>query len=106
MTVKLEPQSWFTADLHINHFNVIRYCDRPYDSVEEMNESLIKNWNDKVAPEDTVYFLGDFALNFNRTLETLPKLNFKKLYFINGNHDATHAMHKGHLKTRAKVSGV
>jgi len=54
--------TWFTADTHFGHTNVIRYCDRPFDSVQAMDETLIENWNQVVGPKDTVYHLGDFTL--------------------------------------------
>ena len=52
---------FYTSDLHISHANVIRFDNRPYESVAEMDEALIKNWNEVVKPNDEVYILGDFA---------------------------------------------
>ena len=42
---------FFTSDTHFNHTNIIRYCDRPFKSTDEMNEKLIGNWNSAVGPE-------------------------------------------------------
>lgn len=50
---------YFTSDLHLGHENVIKLCNRPFDSIEEMDEALIRNWNRKVTNGDTVYVLGD-----------------------------------------------
>ena len=50
---------YFTADTHFGHYNVIRFCDRPFASAEEMDEAMIQNWNDRVTGNDTVYILGD-----------------------------------------------
>ena len=84
---------FFTADLHLWHANVIRYCSRPFSSVEEMNEMLVKYWNNTVGPEDTVYCLGDFAMAF-RPVETFTRrLNGIK-YLVPGNHDFCHSYHK------------
>lgn len=84
---------YFTSDLHIWHTNVIKYCDRPYSSVEEMNEMLVKNWNDTVGPDDIVYCLGDFSMAA-RPVETFtPRLNGTK-YLVPGNHDFCHSHHK------------
>lgn len=84
---------FFTSDLHIYHANVIKYCARPFSSVEEMNEILVKNWNETVGPGDTVYCLGDFAMAF-RPVETFtPRLMGTK-YLVPGNHDFCHSYHK------------
>ena len=42
---------FFTSDTHFNHTNIIRYCDRPFRSTDEMNEKMIDNWNSAVGPE-------------------------------------------------------
>jgi len=57
---------WIIADTHFGHKNVIKYCNRPYSSVEEMDKILITNWNKEVAPDDIVYHLGDFALSADK----------------------------------------
>jgi len=53
---------WFTSDQHFGHANIIRYCNRPFASVAEMDDTLIKDWNREVVSHDTVYHLGDFTL--------------------------------------------
>jgi len=78
---------WFTSDHHFGHARIIELCDRPFDSVDEMNSELVERWNARVGTEDTVYVLGDFAMG--RIAETLPivgKLNGRKI-LIPGNHD-------------------
>lgn len=52
---------FFTADTHFGHAGVIPWCDRPFSSLEEMDEILIQNWNNTVKPGDYVTHLGDFA---------------------------------------------
>ena len=79
--------TWFTADLHFGHRNIIDYCDRPFTDVDEMNGALIQKWNDTVAYGDTVWIIGDFALR--KIAETLPivgMLNGHKT-LVAGNHD-------------------
>ena len=52
---------WFTADHHFGHKNIMKHCNRPFPSVDEMDEILTGNWNMLVKPGDTVYHIGDFA---------------------------------------------
>ena len=56
------PSIWFTSDTHFSHCNIIKYCNRPFKDVDEMNKILIQNWNNVVRPDDIVWHLGDFAL--------------------------------------------
>ena len=50
---------YFTSDLHLGHNSVIALCHRPFSSTEEMDETLIANWNAKVRGNDKVYIVGD-----------------------------------------------
>lgn len=78
---------FFIADLHLGHKNVIDYCNRPFDTVEQMNETLIRNWNNKVGKSDKVFFLGDFGLGTSQQIkEWCKRLNGTKT-LIRGNHD-------------------
>ena len=78
---------YFTSDHHFGHANVIRHCDRPFTSVEEMDEALISNWNNTVTPTDDIYILGDFTMRpAAEAYNYLSRLNGRK-YFIKGNHD-------------------
>ena len=78
--------TFFTSDTHFGHANIIKYCKRPFDSVEEMDNTLIHNWNAVVRPEDTVYHLGDFAVGGGPAAPYLRRLN-GTIYFCLGNHD-------------------
>ncbi|WP_409967511.1 hydrolase [Bengtsoniella intestinalis] len=78
---------YFTSDLHFHHDNIIKMTGRPFQNVEEMNASLIHNWNCVVGQEDEVYILGDFTLKgITYVPDLLARLNGKK-YLIRGNHD-------------------
>jgi len=79
---------WFTSDTHFGHENIIRYCHRPFKTVEEMNVVMIDNWNSLIACDDEVYHLGDLAF-FKKDCgltELLLQLNGNK-HLILGNHD-------------------
>lgn len=52
---------YYISDMHLGHKNVLKFDSRPFESVEEMNETLIANWNVKVTDEDDVWILGDFC---------------------------------------------
>lgn len=83
---------YFTADTHFGHAAIIRYCNRPFESVETMNQTLLEMWNAVVRPKDTVYHLGDVFFRSKeeeRTLTFVRKLHGKK-YLVPGNHDQTH----------------
>lgn len=72
----------FVADTHFHHANIIKYCNRPYSSPEEMNEALVKEWNSVVGHSDIVWHLGDVTWGpFD-----LNRLNGVK-HLIIGNHD-------------------
>lgn len=79
---------YFTSDLHLGHENVLRFNNRPFDSVEEMNHTLIENYNSVVGAEDTVYILGDLAYRIPLTEanELIACLNGRK-HLLKGNHD-------------------
>lgn len=83
---------FFTSDQHFWHENVIRYCNRPFNSVIEMNEKLIELWNETVSPNDEVYVLGDFSLALRPVETILPRLNGVK-HLVSGNHDHCHPAH-------------
>lgn len=79
---------FFSSDHHFSHSNIIAFCDRPFDDVEEMNWNLVEKWNETVKPQDIVYYLGDFAMGrLPASLEIGKQLNGIKI-LIPGNHDA------------------
>lgn len=79
---------YFTADWHFGHKNIIEYCKRPFKTVDEMNEALIVNYNEKVSNSDTCIFVGDFVFYDQEytCTELLKRLNGKKI-LVKGNHD-------------------
>jgi calcineurin-like phosphoesterase family protein len=80
-------KTWIISDTHFNHSNIILYENRPFADKDEMNEELIKRWNEIVAPEDTVYHLGDVVFGGKAVREgILNRLNGYKILRV-GNHD-------------------
>lgn len=78
---------WFTSDTHFYHRNIIKYSDRPFENIYEMNDKIIANWNSVVKPGDTVYFLGDFSFCSKAwSIELFKRLN-GEVILIKGNHD-------------------
>lgn len=82
---------FFTSDSHFCHQKILEYCpNRKFASVEDHNEHLIKVWNQKVQPNDTIFHCGDFSFgSVEQGIEILQRLNGKKV-LISGNHDARH----------------
>lgn len=79
---------WFTSDLHFWHKNICKYCNRPFETMEEMHEALINNWNSVVKEDDTVFVLGDMGFcGYDKLEPLMSQLNGKK-YLIQGNHDS------------------
>lgn len=79
---------FFTSDLHLGHERAIEFDNRPFESVEKMNEELIRRWSNKVKEGDLVYCLGDMFWKGNCEFvqNTLKRLN-GQIILIKGNHD-------------------
>ena len=78
---------YFTSDLHLGHKNIIKLCHRPFASLEEMDETLVSNWNQVVTNGDTVYIVGDLMFRTqNHPSDVLRRLRGKKNLIL-GNHD-------------------
>ena len=84
---------FFTSDLHFGHDKDFIWRARGFNSIEEMNESIIERWNSVVANTDTVYILGDIYMNGDENASWCEKLNGWK-YIIRGNHDTDNKMDK------------
>ena len=81
-------KTFVIADTHFNHKNIIRYCNRPFADVEEMNAALIANWNSVVSDEDIVIHLGDIAMSRKKheVAAFIKQLKGRK-WLVTGNHD-------------------
>lgn len=85
------PATWLIADTHFGHYGVCKFLRkdgtklRPWDNPQDMDEHMVKVWNETVRPKDKVYHLGDVVIN-RKALGTLARLNGEKI-LIKGNHD-------------------
>lgn len=86
------PATFLISDTHFGHAGVCKFLRndgvtklRPWDDPEEMDEEMVKRWNERVRPNDKVYHLGDVVIN-RKHLTTLARLNGDKV-LIRGNHD-------------------
>jgi calcineurin-like phosphoesterase family protein len=82
------PTIWFTADFHFGHSNIIRYCNPPFQSVKEMDRTILDLLNDSAKANDILYFLGDFCIGSKaKALEYRKQIRCKKIFAVAGNHD-------------------
>lgn len=80
-------ETFFTADLHFGHKNIIRYDNRPFFTVGEMDNALIDNWNSVVRDKDDVYILGDVSWYSGHETASLLNVLKGRKHLILGNHD-------------------
>lgn len=91
---------YVTADLHLGHTNIIKYCDRPFIDVDEMNRTIVNNWNKVVKKGDDVYILGDICMELTDEIKKLLDMLNGNLFLINGNHDKFKNKHLDWLNKR------
>jgi calcineurin-like phosphoesterase family protein len=88
----------FSSDPHFGHKNIITYCNRPFKTLEEMDATIIKNWNSKVKKDDVVFMIGDFCFKNTKNMTHRGEGNIYpasyyeqqlngKIIFIGGSHD-------------------
>lgn len=96
---KFNPDKvFFTSDLHLKHENIIKFCHRPYATIEEHDEAIIQNWNDIVTPDSDIFMLGDFIWTAHIPTVTylLNKLN-GRIWWVMGNHDYQNRLHRDEI---------
>ncbi len=79
---------YYIADPHFGHENILKMCNRPYTTIEQMNEAMITQWNGRVTGNDTVFILGDLFFRCADPEAVLARLKGKKRLII-GNHDSS-----------------
>lgn len=84
--------NWYTSDLHLGHANVIRFCERPFASVGDMDAHYLKMLESNVTKHDDLWILGDIALGPRREIERTLRRLFERVpgrkHFVLGNHDS------------------
>jgi calcineurin-like phosphoesterase family protein len=87
-------KTFFTSDHHFGHKNILKFTERPQETIEEMDQYLIDQWNKVVSEKDRVYYVGDFSYRAEKSVGYyLSKLNGNKI-FIEGNHDDVEGIDK------------
>lgn len=82
-----EDKLFFTSDPHYGHENILKYCHRPFSSIEEHDEELIRLWNETVPEDGIVFILGDIGFCSETYLKTILNRLNGKIFWIIGNHD-------------------
>lgn len=77
---------FFSSDHHANHENIIKFCKRPFENTQEMNQELVRRWNEKVPKDGIVFHLGDFAWGGYNVWKNFREQLNGNIYLIKGNH--------------------
>ena len=78
---------WFSADFHLSHKNIIKYCNRPFQDVEVMDNTILGNLRTKLKSDDILYYLGDLTFYETTALDFFKMFKDIKIHYIIGNHD-------------------
>lgn len=80
---------WFTSDTHFGHENVLKFTDRPWETIWQMNDAIVDSINGRVAVDDELYILGDFS--FKMTAQDAyglrKRIACRRIHLVPGNHD-------------------
>ncbi len=87
MKIPDSTQVWVVSDLHINHKNILEYAKRPFKTLEEHNEAIIKGWQETVGPDDLVLLLGDVMLGPKAEMAKYLNRLTGHIILVRGNHD-------------------
>lgn len=79
--------TFYIADPHFGHANIIRFEDRPFEDVEQMNRWLVEAWNARVTDDDDVYIVGDFAYRSATSVKSIVEQLAGRKHLVVGNHD-------------------
>jgi len=90
---------YIIADTHFNHQNIIWFAHRPFKDVEDMNKTMIKNWNDTVNDDDLIIHLGDFVYGGIKKIKEIKNQLNGIMMLIKGNHDKMYRMRACNINT-------
>lgn len=94
-------KEYFSSDFHFGHKNIIKYCNRPFKTLEQMDNTIINNINSRIKPEDHLFFLGDFCFRSgsgrgegepNKAKYYQDRINCKNITYVAGNHDRNNSL--------------
>jgi calcineurin-like phosphoesterase family protein len=108
-TLEEAKNVWLYSDPHFGHNNIIKYCNRPFKTTEEMNETLLNNYKNVITDSSLVYFLGDMSFGRQERKEQTPKWWCEQLpgtivSYIKGSHD--HGIRPTMLKLPKNVQKI
>jgi calcineurin-like phosphoesterase family protein len=85
---KDKDKLYFTSDLHLGHESIMQHCNRPFKTVEEMDKTIIDNWNSIISKDDIVFIIGDFCwrMGSQSIAWYIDRLLGNKILIL-GNHD-------------------
>lgn len=97
---------WFTSDTHWGHANIIKYSNRPFKDVDEMNELMLQEWNKLVKPNDIVHHNGDLAFMQFPKLKTHLWRHNGNIELVLGNHDKEVIKNRAELLKQGKITSI
>lgn len=80
-------KKWYTGDFHLFHYNIIKYCKRPFSNVGEMNNAIVDGMNSMISSHDDLFILGDVSFRSDIAVINILKRIHGKKHLIVGNHD-------------------
>ena len=92
-------RNYYIADTHFGHANCIKFDNRPFETVDEMDNTIMQNWNAVVQKEDHVYIIGDFMFRSGLDITCYTKRLNGHLHLIRGNHDKRSANYEKEFET-------
>ncbi|MFW9949674.1 MAG: hypothetical protein ACFFKA_06075 [Candidatus Thorarchaeota archaeon] len=99
---------WFSADFHLSHSNIIKYCNRPFQNIEEMDIYILENLKNSVNDGDVLYYLGDLTFNPKVARKFFSYFKKVEIHYIIGNHDTQEVLKiaNKHCKTVSHMKDI